>query len=108
MLSKVFLSHNSNDKEIVRRLNDDIQKAGIQTWFDEAELLPGDYLINKIDKAISQKCKVLIVCLTKNSISSDWVRTEIRWALESDKIKVIPVSIYCFIDGIDKKCKKTD
>lgn len=37
----VFLCHNSVDKEAVRTLNSRLQEAGVRTWLDEEQLIPG-------------------------------------------------------------------
>lgn len=37
----VFLSHNSRDKEVVRRLAQKLKARGLAVWFDEWELIPG-------------------------------------------------------------------
>ena len=38
---KVFISHSSSDKPFVRKLKNDLNLNGIDTWYDEDELLPG-------------------------------------------------------------------
>lgn len=37
----VFLSHNSSDKPLVRKLKQLLAKAGLRVWLDEDELRPG-------------------------------------------------------------------
>ncbi|UCE59024.1 MAG: toll/interleukin-1 receptor domain-containing protein [Phycisphaerales bacterium] len=38
----VFLSHNSKDKDCVRRLAERLRDAGLEVWFDEWVIDPGD------------------------------------------------------------------
>jgi len=40
--SSVFLSHNTNDKEYVRRLAAATAATGAHVWFDEWTIRPGD------------------------------------------------------------------
>jgi hypothetical protein len=97
------LSHNWNDKEFVRRLYIDLINKGIKAWFDEAEMNPGDSLIEKIQQAIDEM-DYLAVCLSPNSVTSQWVLEEVKQALfyqiTKKRIKVLPILIKnCEIPG---------
>lgn len=95
-MKRVFLSHNSKDKPFVKLLASMLSKHGIMSWVDEAEILPGDSLIDKISDAID-KLDFVIAVISSNSIDSGWVRQELEWALTKEinnkKITVIPVLI---------------
>ena len=43
-----FLSHASEDKELVRRVYDHLRIQEFTCWFDEAEILPGDSFVDKV------------------------------------------------------------
>jgi len=94
MLSTIFLSHNSKDKPFVRRLANDLRANGIKVWVDEAEILLGDSLLNKIELAISEM-DFLGVVISKDSSESEWVKKEVEMAmtleLENKTIKVLPL-----------------
>lgn len=79
-MPSVFLSHNSADKPFVRRLSNDLEALNIQTWVDEAEMLIGDSLIEKIQAAISLTDFVAVV-LSRNSVNAPWVKRELEMAL---------------------------
>jgi len=99
LLGKVFISYSSRDKTFVRKLANEIEKRGYLTWLDEKEIVAGDYLPKKIGEAI-ETSKVIIVVLSKNSISSRWVQYEINNALQrmiKGKVRLIPV----LIDDVD-------
>lgn len=91
-----FLSHNSNDKEIVRKVAASLHTFGIDTWFDEWEILPGDSIVGKIEEGL-RKATHLVVFLSKKAVSSSWVSEEINTslyhAISSKKLAVIPVVI---------------
>lgn len=92
--TSVFLSHTHKDKPFVRRLAGDLQQHGIYVWVDEAELLVGDSIIEKVQEAIGQVDYVAVV-LSKHSIKSEWVKREVDTALHDEikgkKVKVLPL-----------------
>jgi len=90
----VFLSHTWKDKEFVRRLAVDLEEAGARVWVDEAEILLGDSLIEKIRSGIDEM-EYLAVVLSPDSVSSEWVKREMDIAMnqeiEGRKVKVLPL-----------------
>ncbi len=90
----IFLSHSSKDKEKVRKINEYLTNRVITNWFDEAEIKPGDSLIQKISEGI-QNMDYLGIILSSNSVESKWVKEELEIALNmqilSEKVKVIPI-----------------
>lgn len=94
---KIFLSHSSKDKAIVRTLKDDLNQNGIATWLDEDSLDLGDSLLESITVAIEETTHFAII-LTPNSVNSDWVTTELSQAEEKVKngllTAVIPIMLF--------------
>ncbi len=90
----VFLSHNQRDKAFVRMLGDDLRAHGIRVWIDEAEMLVGDSLLDKIASAVLEM-DFLAVVLSPESVVSPWVREELKLALqaqiESQRVRVLPI-----------------
>jgi hypothetical protein len=70
-----FLCHASEDKPLARRIANDLQKSGIDTFFDEWEIRSGDSLRQKIDAGILN-CTHFIALLTQHSINKSWVNAE--------------------------------
>lgn len=95
MLS-VFISYSSKDASEARRLARELTRHDVRTWIDEYEILPGDSITQKISEGIRQS-DFVIVLLSRNSLSSDWVRFEIGKAFaknrEASSIRLIPVRI---------------
>ena len=91
---KVFISHSSSDKPFVRKLKNDLNLNGIDTWYDEDELLPGDSLMDKLNFALESSSHFMIV-LSPISVKSDWVKYELENALkfvEQETLeKIIPI-----------------
>ncbi|MBK7809545.1 MAG: toll/interleukin-1 receptor domain-containing protein [Saprospiraceae bacterium] len=69
MDTSIFLSHNREDKEFVRHLALDLRRAGIIAWLDEAEIKPGDSIIDKIEDGLKGS-KYLAVILSPTSVNS--------------------------------------
>lgn len=94
MTTSVFLSHNSKDKEFVRKLARDIEAHGLHYWLDEAEMKIGDSLIQKIRDGID-KVNYFAVILSPNSVNAPWVVNELDVAMnlqiQGKPIKVLPL-----------------
>jgi hypothetical protein len=79
---QVFLCHASSDKPVVRNLYRRLVDNGIEPWFDEESLLPGQHWQAEIPKAV-RKSDVVIVCLSCASVSkAGYVQKEISFALD--------------------------
>jgi hypothetical protein len=95
-MSSVFLSHNSTDKPLARKLAQDLVLRGVRVWLDEAELVVGDSLLQKIASAI-EEMDYLAVLLSPASVSSAWVYKELEIAiarqLMTGGVKVLPVIV---------------
>jgi hypothetical protein len=79
---RVFLCHASGDKPIVRDLYQRLVDCGIEPWFDEEHLLPGQHWEMEIPKAV-RRSDVVIVCLSCASVGkAGYVQKEIGFALD--------------------------
>jgi formylglycine-generating enzyme required for sulfatase activity len=77
MVNRIFLSHSSEDKDAVRRLADDLKRAGVPVWLDEAEIKVGDRISRKIEEGLDNT-SYLALWLTRRAVESGWVDTEWR------------------------------
>ena len=80
-----FISYNHSDKAFARHLFDTLQGRGIRCWLDEKQMLPGDDFHEQIDRGIRHWDKVLLCC-SKNSLTSWWVDEEIEKAFVKEQI----------------------
>jgi hypothetical protein len=94
---QLFLCHSSRDKPLVRKLYDDLSKAGFKPWLDEIDLLPGQEWELEIRHAI-EKANFFLACLSQNAIDEKgYVHKEIKIALDildkipEGRIYLIPV-----------------
>jgi hypothetical protein len=86
----VFLSHANSDKALARDIASRIERT-MNVWIDEKAIVVGDSISEKIDDGL-QSCDALILCLSRNSVNSPWVRREYAYALHNG-IKVLPVRL---------------
>lgn len=73
---RVYLAHASEDKELVRPLAQYLMDHGVETWFDEWEIEPGDSLRQKMEEGLDEMTHFMVI-LTPISITKPWVAREI-------------------------------
>lgn len=93
-MAKVFLSHSSTDKEIVRKVGEALKELGHEVWLDEWEIKVGESIVARVEKGLAESdCVVLI--MSKAAVSSGWVEKE--WqskygaGIKSRNLTVLPV-----------------
>jgi hypothetical protein len=93
-MSKIFLSHNHEDKPLVRRIKRLLNNAGFETWIDEDEIKVGESLLHKIIDGI-YNTEFLIAIISPNSINSHWVNFELEKAMYLEvvekKLVILPI-----------------
>jgi len=79
---RVFLCHASGDKPAVRDLYHRLRADGIDPWFDEENLLPGQDWQLEIPKAV-RSSDAVILCLSSRAITkAGYFQKEIKYALD--------------------------
>lgn len=97
-INSVFLSYKSCDKSWVEKFSLDLLRNGIEVWFDEWEISPGDSIPSKIQKGLS-KSNYLLFIMSKESVkeSSHWVNAEWQSIFMEEKrdgvTRIIPIKI---------------
>lgn len=82
---RIFLSHSSKHKPLVRELIHYLPDH-VRPWIDERQLLIGDGISSSIQQAISVGTDFVVLFVDTNSATSAWVRKEIEWALQHERI----------------------
>jgi hypothetical protein len=73
---QVFISHATADKWLAITLCEKIESVGVQTFRDDRDIDGGDDIPEKIRLAI-KRSQELVVLLTPESITREWVKLEV-------------------------------
>jgi hypothetical protein len=92
---RAFISHDSRDREVARKIALGLQKLICPVWYDEFSLKIGDNLRESIEKGLKE-CRKCVLVLSKDFISNrGWTKKEFdsiftREILEKTKL-VLPI-----------------
>lgn len=77
----VFLSYASEDRPLVEALKEELERAGVDVWFDRDALEGGDEYERKIRRNI-ESCSLFVPILSRHSLTSRrrFFRLEWEWA----------------------------
>jgi hypothetical protein len=91
-----FISYSSKDQEFAERLYADLQAKNVRCWYAPEDLKIGDKFRVRIDESIRLYDKLLLI-LSKHSVKSPWVETEVETAFSKEhktgKLVLFPVKI---------------
>lgn len=91
---KIFLSHKSNDKPLMREFKQ-LLPPFLGTWLDEDSLIWGDNFTKELKSTIQSGVDFILFFLDDASLSSTWVKQELEWATNREKelkrIFVLPI-----------------
>jgi uncharacterized protein YjbI with pentapeptide repeats len=106
-----FISYSTKDEEFARRLHSRMVQEKLRVWYSPEDIKGGKKLHEQIDEAIRVYDKLLLV-LSQASLSSEWVRTEIRKARKAEvkegKRKLFPIRLMDFDVIRDWECFDAD
>ncbi len=85
---RIFISHAWEDKPLVRRLEKELQAAGVETWVDDSRTRGGDNLPERISDAL-EWCNALLLVWSDTATKSPWVELEWTSAIALHK-NIIP------------------
>lgn len=94
-----FLSYAREDVQLARAVYEHLTAAGINAWFDQESLRPGERWREAIQSAIRDANYFIALISSRSSAKREFVQTEIRRALEvleqlpDDDVYLIPVRI---------------
>lgn len=93
---RIFISYTSADSIFVDKLVSDLTSFGTKIFYDKWKIKVGDSIVEKINEALLSHDNLVIV-LSRNSVSSDWVHRELNSSLmrqlKDKSIKIKPVLI---------------
>lgn len=89
LAKNVFVSYSSKDRAVVEPITKLLDVCGLNVFFDQNDIMPGDRWDEHIFHAI-KKCDVFILMWCCHASESLWVKEEYNYALEL-KETVVPV-----------------
>jgi hypothetical protein len=89
---EVFLSHSSNDRDFVAKLNTVLRRHGIPTWFSQTNILGAQQWHDEIGLAL-RRCDWFLLVLSQSAVDSVWVKRELLFALQQNRFrnKIVPL-----------------
>jgi tetratricopeptide (TPR) repeat protein len=81
-----FISYSSEDDAFVRQMHGDLQELGIRCWFAPADLRARSQAGEAADYAV-RSYDIIVLILSRNSISNGWVDTVIGRALAREEVE---------------------
>jgi hypothetical protein len=92
-LPTVFVSHSSRDRDFVENdLLPLLHRYSINAWYSK-EAIPSASVWEKTIRQGLNSCEWFLVVLSPAAIQSEWVQTEVHWAIEHRKERIVPVLI---------------
>jgi hypothetical protein len=88
-MPKIFISYARVDSEFAEKLVTDLRSAGVDLWFDQHDILPGDRWDSAVETALMTSPWLMVV-LTPESVASQNVMDEVAEALKLGK-RIVPV-----------------
>lgn len=80
----IFISHSTQDVDQTSLIADGLQTAGLRAWVDVTSIPDGSSWLREIEKGV-EACAAVVVVMTANARSSEWVERETLLALQLGK-----------------------
>lgn len=80
----VFLSHSWANKPFARKLYEALITKGVNVFFDEKKMKPGDDIFISLSRGIELYDKTILVC-SEESLNSWWVDQELELVFEKER-----------------------
>jgi hypothetical protein len=74
----VFISHASQDIDVVKALAEKLKARGIDVWLDAWQMGTGDNFVSHINTGLDQATAGLIV-FSEHAHASPWVKAEVAY-----------------------------
>jgi len=90
----VFISHAAADRSTATKLAHELKAQGFSVSSPTEDIVPGENLALKVGKAL-ESAAAIVVLLSPESAKSQWVQSEISYALTTPKFqgRLIPVML---------------
>jgi hypothetical protein len=85
---RIFISHASDDKRLARNVAAILRRQGWDIWLDESDIRGGALWAASIQQAL-RSSSVVVLLVTSNSVSKEWVLDEIV-AARNLRVPIVP------------------
>ncbi|MBI5185427.1 MAG: toll/interleukin-1 receptor domain-containing protein [Nitrospinae bacterium] len=82
--NRIFLSHKSCDKPMVRRFMSALRAVGLDPWLDEDEMTAGSHLDQSLLQGLKESCATVFF-ITPNFQDADFLKQEIEYAIAEER-----------------------
>jgi hypothetical protein len=91
---RVFISHAADGAEIASEVARSLRRQGLEVWFGQSEILPGDNWADQVSRALRES-QAMVVLFTPQAVNSPNVQWEIGFALGAREYRgrLIPVLV---------------
>src|SRR2546425_8786088 len=92
-MPRVFISHSSEDAELIERHILPVLKArNIDVWYSRTSIQTAEEWERSIKRGL-ESSDWFVVAISSNSAKSRWVRAETGWAFGHREGKIVPILI---------------
>jgi hypothetical protein len=106
-----FISYSSRDQQFAERLHSRMRQENLRVWFAPEDMKGGEKIFDQVERQIHLHEKLLLI-LSKNSMRSSWVVTELRNAIVAGKKerrqKLFPIGLCQYKAIRDWECFDSD
>lgn len=100
-MQKVFISYGSPDVNFAKKLKNDLNKSGVNTWFFEDDADFGQKLHQMMRENINKYDRILLICsqesLLRPGVLNEIEQTLSREAREGGSSRIIPINLDNYI-----------
>lgn len=93
---KIFLSHSGRDKELVRQVKNLLETLRFEPWLDEDAMVAGTPLERGLLAGMQESCAAVFF-ITENFVDSNYLATEIDYAIQEKRAKHDQFSIVTLV-----------
>ncbi len=86
---RTFISYSRINKDFALKLARELRSSGFDIWFDQLDIPAGSRWDDEVEQAL-EDCEIFMVILTPASSSSDNVKDEIGYAIDTGK-RILPI-----------------